>query len=422
MVRQYVRVLVCLAICFGVSSLLAETTDKQVDWPGWLGPDRNGWVEYFQTPDAWPQKLKQGWQAKVGIGYATPLVVDGLVYQYARQGEDEVLWCFELESGKQVWRKSYAVPFTMGQGGEWHGKGPKGAPIYADGRLFTMSISGILSAWNAENGEQLWSKDYNERFEKPKSTPYWGAATSPIVAGDRVVVHFGNDNRGVLVAFNVETGDEIWSQPKDAPSYSSPLLVEKQGVKQIVEWNHRAVVGIDTKTGKQLWEFPFPHVETNQNMPTPSWHNGRVFVGGENRGVRSVEPVLDGSVWTVKENWHQKDVALDMASAIVNGDYLYGLSHYQKARLFCIDTNTGDVLWQGKPRAGSNATFLSIPGQIIVLNDRGELQVIKADGEDSKSVANYQVSEESTWAAPVLLGDGFLIKDHETLTRWSWGN
>ena len=157
-----------------------------------------------------------------------------------------------------------------------HGKGPKSNPLYADGRIFTMSSRGDLSAWNAEDGKLLWRTDYDEQFKVTR--PFWGATTSPIVDGDRVIVHFGNDEKGVLVALDVKTGNEIWSQGKDGTSYSSPLIATLFGVRQVIEWNHRAVVGVESSTGKKLWEYPFAHVGTNQNMPTPSLHNGRILV------------------------------------------------------------------------------------------------------------------------------------------------
>ena len=167
-------VLVSIAPPSTIAQTEVADAKSKVHWPGWLGPNRDGWVNHFQTPNEWPKELKKVWQVDVGIGYATPVVADGLVYQYARQGEAEVMWCFDLATGEQKWRKEYAVPFTMGQGGEWHGKGPKSNPILADGRLFTMSISGILTAWDADTGNKIWQRDYNERFAKPKPTPYWG--------------------------------------------------------------------------------------------------------------------------------------------------------------------------------------------------------------------------------------------------------
>jgi outer membrane protein assembly factor BamB len=306
----------------------------------------------------------------------------------------------------------------MGGGGEWHGKGPKSCPFFSKGKIFTMSINGVLSAWDAETGESVWRRDYAPRFEK--STPYWGAATSPIVDGDRVIVHFGGDDVGVLVALDVETGDEIWSQGKSGASYSSPLVAELYGVRQIVEWNHDGLAGVDIETGRLLWEFAFPQEGTNQNMPTPAIYDGRVLVGGENRGLRSIQPQPDDGVWTAKELWFQEKVALDMSSAVVNGDLLFGFSHYDSGRLFCMDIDTGEILWQGPPRAGQNVMFLSLPDHIVALIDDGQLQVIKASGGGYEKIASYRVSDNPTWAPPVILPSGILVKDKHSLAMWSW--
>lgn len=401
-----------LVVTGGTSFCRAEETL----WPGWLGPQRDGWVSDFQPPDPWPQELHQEWRVEVGTGYGSPLVSDHRVYQHARQGDDEVVWCLDLDTGDVRWKQSFPVAFKMGGGGEWHGKGPKSCPYYSNGRVFTMSITGVLSAWDADSGTPLWRRDYSSMFEP--STPYWGAATSPIVDGDRVIVHVGGDEVGALVALDAATGDEIWKQGASGASYSSPLLAELHGVRQVVEWNHDGLAGVDSKSGRLLWEYSFPHEGTNQNMPTPSIHDGRVLVGGENRGLRCVEPQLNDGTWTVEERWFQEQVALDMSSAVVNGQLLFGFSHYDSGRLFCLDTDNGEVLWQGPPRTGQNVMFLSFPGHVAALIDDGHLRVIKASGERYEVVASYRVSEKPTWAPPVLLRNGILVKDRESLTRW----
>ena len=405
-------------IVFGLLSCIGlPAMGDDAIWPGWLGPKRDGWVSTFQPPEAWPEKLNKAWQVEVGEGYGTPLVVGDFVFVHTRQGEEEVLLKLNLADGKTVWRKSYEVPFKVGGGGDWHGKSPKSNPVYADGRIFTMSSAGDLSGWNADSGDLLWRTEYGKRFKVNR--PYWGATTSPLVDGGRVIAHFGNDEEGVLVALNVTTGAEVWTQGKDGTSYSSPLLVELFGVTQVVEWNHRAVVGVESSTGKKLWEYPFEHVGTNQNMPTPSIHQGRVFVGGENRGFHSFEPIFEGGKWSVRKNWFQEKVALDMGSAIVNGNLLFGLSHYSKGQLFCLDTNTGDVKWTTKGREGQYVTMLAIPDYVIALLDNGELRVIKVNGEKYDLAAKYKVSDAPTWAAPVLLSSSMLIKDRTKLIHWS---
>ena len=121
----------------------------------------------------------------------------------------------------------------------------------------------------------------------------------------------------------------------------------------------------------------------------------------------------------MKKRWSQKAVALDMASAIVNGDLLYGLSHYDKGRFFCLDMETGKLRWMGPPRTGQNAMFLAVPGYVLALVNHGELHIIEATGDGFRKAASYQVANSPTWAPPVLLKRGLLVKDHEALTLWS---
>ena len=407
-----------------LSKAISQKLFADVAWTGWLGPKRNGWVSGFQPPKAWPIQLKKRWQVKVGSGYGSPLVTGNRVYQHARQGENEVVWCFDLKTGNVNWRKSYSAPFKIGGGGQRHGKGPKSCPALAHGKLFTLSITGRLSAWNTTSGDLLWQRDYSERYRKgtkfKKGHLYWGASTSPLIDGKKVVVHFGADGRGDLIALNTKTGQEVWKAGDDGPSYSSPLLVEIQGVRQIIDWNERSLVGVDSKSGRQLWNFPAPQTQTDQNMPTPVFHKGHVLLGAENRGIRSLAPQLVDGVWKVKERWFQKTVALDMSSSVINGDLLYGLSHYGRGRFFCLDTKTGKVLWQGPGRTGRNVTFLAVPGYVVALVNDGTLQILAANRKQFKKVASYRVAERPTWAPPVLLNRGFLIKDNQMLTFWSF--
>ena len=255
-----------------------------VTWPGWLGPKRDGWVPHFEPPAKWPSELKRGWTAKVGDGYGTTAVSGDRLYVHARQKSDEVVWCLDLNDGKPKWRNRYAEPFKEGGGGEPHGKGPKANPTLADGRLFTLSITGVLTAWNADTGAMLWRVDHRSKFGK-RPHPYWGATTSPLVVDNRVYLHFGDDKKGFLSAMDVETGREIWRNGKDGAAYSSPLYAEIEGVRQIVEWNHEDLLGVELETGRTLWKYHLPHRGTNQNMPTPSIHDGHILVGGENRGI-----------------------------------------------------------------------------------------------------------------------------------------
>ncbi|MFK7735775.1 MAG: PQQ-binding-like beta-propeller repeat protein [Pirellulaceae bacterium] len=388
-------------------------------WPGWLGQNRDGWVAQFEPPKVWPESLKQVWKIEIGEGYASPLVRGDQIFVHSRVGEDELLTCLKLSDGELVWQSPFEVPFKVGGGGEWHGKGPKAAPILADEQIFTMSSNGVLRGWNAETGAELWTYDPSDEFEGRK-TPYWGACSSPVVSGDKVIVHFGNDKQGFLAAIDSNSGKEIWRNGTAGASYSSPLTTEIEGTSQVVEWDHEGVTGVDLETGKTLWFHEFRHEGTNQNMPTPSVFEGKILVGGENRGLRCIEPKRAEGAWTVEELWNTREVALNMSTAVMNGSLLYGHSHLQSGRLFCLDSGTGEVLWKGKPRTGEYVNFLSMADHVAALLDNGEMRIIKATGGSYEPVATYQVSEAPTWAPPVFLPDGVLIKDRNALIRLSF--
>ena len=402
-------------------SLIPVLPAAEVVWPGLLGPQRDGWAEHFKVPARWPKQLKKGWSVEVGTGYGTPLVAGQRVYQHARQGEEEVVWCFDLASGKQIWRKSYKNPFKIGGGGERHGKGPKSCPVMADGRLFTLSITGTIHAWEVESGSLLWRKDYRGKWEKGNQ-PNWGVSTSPIVDEERLIVHLGNDGAGALMAFDVKSGREVWSQGEHGTSYSSPLLVEIAGVRQVVQWNHETLAGVDSRTGKLLWEYPAPHRSHNQNMPTPVFHKGRILLGGENRGIKCLEPLLKDGKWSVNRLWHQRKVALDMSTAVINGDHLYGMSHFKMGQIFCLDPRDGTIRWLSEGRIGQNVAFLALEGHVAALRSNGELRIIAADPTGYRARASYRVAPDQTWAPPVLLDSRILIKDLNRLTLWSFGS
>lgn len=396
--------------------LAGALSAEPAGWTGWRGADRDARVEKAVPPKVWPKELTQVWTAEVGTGYATPLVVGDRVFQHARVGGEEVLWCLERGTGKTLWRRATEVAFEPGRGGERHGPGPKSTPTTADGRVFTLSITGVLKAWAAKDGAPLWTRDFSERFEV--AHPYWGTATSPIVAGNRLFVHTGSCEKGALLCIDPETGKDIWVRDEDPHCYSSPLLETIGGVRQLVEFNHAGLCGIDVASGKLLWKHAFPHRGNKQNTPTPVRHGEMLVVGGEDRGMFGVRPRLADGQWSVERVWRHRDVSLDMSSPVVNDGLVYGFCQFKMGRVFCLDPGSGVVLWEGEPRQGENAQLLAIPGHVLVLSNDGRLRVIRVNREAGKVLRTYQVAKDDTWAAPALVDGHLFIKDRRQVSLW----
>lgn len=408
------KVAIPLLVLISASSLRSET----LEWTGWLGPKHDARVAGATLPEGWSGKLKQVWKATVGTGYGTPIVVGDRVWQHARVDGREIVTCMDLATGKQLWQEGEEVAFKIGGGGELHGKGPKSSPVYANGRIFTKSITGLLTARDAETGKQLWQKDYRKQF-KPNQ-PYWGVSVSPVVDGDQVITYVGNDKKGSMIAFDVASGDVVWRYSEDATSYSSPIVVEIQGVRQIVHWNREDLFGLESQTGKLLWKFHWPYRGNNQNTATPTLYNDFLITGGEGRGMKCINPQLVGDRWIVSEHWQQKEVSLDTASSVLHEDFIYGISEYKRGQFFCLDPKNGKVKWLTKGREGDHASFLSVGNRLLVLTPKGRLKVLKSNPEEYEEERDLEVADGSTWAPPVFLSDGLLIKTENELIRWKF--
>ena len=189
-----------------VTTLLsAASSAKSLSWPQWRGPNRDGYVGGVSVPRVWPKTLKEEWKVTVGVGHSSPLVSDGKIYVFARQGETETLLCLDALTGKEVWKSApHAVAYEMNSAARDHGKGPKSTPVAAGGKIFTLGISGHLSAHDARTGRLAWRKDFSKQY--PSTSPLYGTSMSPVVEKNLLIAHVGGHDRGALTAFDTETG------------------------------------------------------------------------------------------------------------------------------------------------------------------------------------------------------------------------
>ena len=191
------------------------------DWPQWRGPSRDGVAEATLPADL-PDEPCLLWRIEVGTGHSSPVVVGDRVYQFARQGDGEVLRALDLADGAEIWRWALDTPYRRNPAAFLHGKGPKSTPIVSGDTICTHGIAGRLSCLDRHTGELRWSKDFADRFSKTQ--PDFGTATSPAVVSGRLIAYVGGVDGGALTAYELDTGKEVWSWTADPPAYSSPCL------------------------------------------------------------------------------------------------------------------------------------------------------------------------------------------------------
>jgi outer membrane protein assembly factor BamB len=386
--------------------VLAAASGQAQDYPQWRGPMRDGSAAGFTAPAAWPETLTRRWRAEVGEGYSTPLVIGNTVYAFARRGDQEVLGALDTESGAERWSSGYRAPYTASTPAIEHGAGPKATPLFHNGRIFTLGITGILTAFDPSTGKRLW------QTSRPDEDPYYGAAISPLGEGELVIGHPGS--YGPLTAFDAATGRVRW-RAGPGGFFASPIAVDLDGVRQIVTATAVSIIGVSLD-GRVLWQFKW---DGAAGSTTPVFHEGLVIVAGPDRGMVALRPSLRDGRWSVEQAWHTREVSMYTANPVMIGGTIFGLATRSLGSFFALDAASGRSLWFGEPRAAEHTSLAKAGDLLFFLNDDGEFIVARASQTTFDPVARYSVADTPTWAQPAISGNRIFVKDQTSVTLWT---
>jgi outer membrane protein assembly factor BamB len=396
-----------------VAAVLASLTSVAGDWPQWRGPNRDGNVKDAFVPGTWPKTLKEEWKVTVGVGHASPVESNGRIYVFARQGEDEVLLCLDSATGKEIWRSGQPITYQMHPAATSHGKGPKATPVISNGLVYTFGISGVLSAHDAGTGKLKWRREFSKEY--PKTSPLFGTAMSPLVDNGLLIAHVGGPDKGALTAFDAATGAIKWSNDADGPAYASPIIVTLAGVRQIVTFMQKDIVGVEFATGKLLWKLP-SKTQYDENCNTVVAYKDLLIFSREEQGLSAIRLAKQGAEIVPQQVWNNKEAELYLSTPVLQDNLLFGMTARQKGQFFALDADTGKTVWQSPGRMGENAAILNLGGKtLLFLTNEANLIVQPVDAKTYAPVAQYTVAASPTWAHPLVLGRRILIKDETSL-------
>ncbi|MDA8017242.1 MAG: PQQ-like beta-propeller repeat protein [Thermoanaerobaculia bacterium] len=374
------------------------------EWPGFRGPGRDGVARSMAISTDWsatpPQEL---WRRPVGPGWSSFAVRGEVLYTQEQRGADEVVSCYSLATGQEVWLHRDPVRFFESNAGA----GPRGTPTLEGDTVYSFGATGILNALDASNGTVRWSRDVAR--DSDVGVPEWGFSSSPLVVDDLVVVAAS----GRLMAYGRGTGELRWQGEKGGVSYSSPQLAWLDGTRQVVLMHGRGILGVEPAGGAVLWQHDWPGFPMVQPELTG---DGDILVSAsQSAGVRRLAITRDDDTWQAEERWTSLRLKPYFNHFVIHDGHAYG---FDGRILAAIDLTSGERRWKGG-RFG-NGQMILLPEQdlLLVLSEKGQIALVSATPEEFRELGRVSALDGKTWNHPVLVGDVLLVRNAEEMAAY----
>jgi outer membrane protein assembly factor BamB len=384
------------------------------DWPQFLGPNRDGTSQETGLATTWP---KDGppvvWQRDVGEGFSSPVVSGGRLILFHRVGGEEVVECLDAATGKPRWKHSYACTYRDPYG---KGNGPRSTPVTSGDKVFTLGAAGMLHCLTLDEGKPVWRHDLPSDYRIRPS--FFGVGSTPLVEGGLLVVNVGGAGAGI-VAFDKDSGKEVWKATDDEASYASPVAATIDGVRHLLVFTRTGLVSLDPANGKVRFRKRWrSRMEASVNAATPLVIGDQVFLTASyNTGAALLNVKKDA----VEEVWSNDEVMSSQYNTPVHVDgRLYGIdgrADLGEAELRCVDVKTGKVRWSQERFTCSS--IIVADRHLIILTENGDLVSAEANPDKYCEKARASLLVGPCRAHPALADGRLYARDTRKLVCWN---
>ncbi len=388
-----------------IGSILWVAPFAMADWPGLLGPNRDG---HTSSGVKIPQKLtapfRIRWRLEGGQGYAGPAIRSDRCALYERQGESDVVRMVNAADGKEIWRRT--LPATY-RGGVDADKGPRSVPSICEESVIVYSAAGELTALDRANGNVRWTRSLRKEYQAEDG--YFGAGSTPLVVGERIIVNVGG-KQGGIVCVSASRGETLWKATDAEASYASPILIRIEGTDIALVPTRLRTYAIEVETGKKLWDVPFGQRGTTVNAATPIvTAAGDIFLTAS-YGIGSllVRPSLaSGEIISRGDEFTSQ-----YATPVHSGGFVFGSDGREDmggASFKRLDARTGSLVWseEGMPICH---TLADSEGGMLLVGIDGQVWGIDPQAPKFQSNWKAKLPPGTYRSVPALVTGCLLVK------------
>ena len=396
------------------------------DWPEFRGPSRQGQSSAIGLPTEWNASFNKNviWKAALpGIGWSSPVAVGDKIYLTSAVtigGEEKPIadrslraLCVSATDGKVVWDKE-VFPQIAATAPNIHKKNSHASPtaIFENDRLYVHFGHQGTACLNALDGAIVWST--REFAYKPVH----GNGGSPVIEGDMLIYNADAEADPSVIALDKTTGKQRWkfarvSDAKRKFSFSTPLMIDVNGKRQLITAGSGVVNALDPVTGSEIWKVRYD--QGYSVVPRPVYAHGMVFIatGYDKPTVLAIRVDGSGDVTDSHVAWKLEKYAPHNPSMVVVGDELYLVA--DNGLLSCLDAKTGTAHYQERCTGPISASILYADGKLYLQDEKG-LGVIVKPGKTFTVLGKNDLAERSL-ASYGVIGDDLLIRTEQNLWR-----
>lgn len=386
-------------------------------WPGFRGAGRDNIVRAASGP-ALEADFPVRWSFTTGEGHAAPAIYKGRVYvlDYDETLLSDMLRCFSLETGQELWRRWYRVRMKRNHGFS------RTIPAVGDGYVITIGPEGHVMCCDPVSGALKWTLDMQQAFDT--EVPFWYTGQCPLVEdGTLVLAPAGAE---VLMAgLDVMSGEVRWTTPntlKYTMSHSSVMPMELGGKRTYVYVGVGGVCGVSAEAadrGTLLWNTG--KWQPSVVAPSPlRLSSSRVFlVAGYGTGGALLEVTRNGSSWKadiLEQYKSDKGLSAEQQTPILYDGMVISIlpkdAGGPRERLVCYDpSDLHTAIWRSEPDEKFGlGPYMVIGDCLFAFDENGMLYVYRLQRGGMSLVRKQQVLEEGVDAwGPMAYADGHLI-------------
>jgi len=394
-----------------VIGVFVGTAAAAGEWPHPRGPNLDGSVGSAGAMRQEQLGLELAWKAPLGLGYSGVAVVgDRAVTLYS---DDEANWVVALDTrtGRPLWRHRLG---DANKGYDGSDGGPLSSPVISDGMVYALSPEGRLVALSLADGKPGWTKMLAQEFDS--AAPHFGFTTTPLVAGDVLVVQTGGNEGRAISGLHRKTGVALWSSGDAKVDYQSPSLMQLAGRPQIVAVSGQQIHGLIPETGQILWEVSLGE-EDHADNANPTHIGGDrflLFVNGE-AAVFEASRAVEG--YEAREVYRSKELGGTYAPPVYHDGHLYG---FKRQFLTCINAKTGERLWKSRPPGGRG--LILVDDHLVVFGAEGNVVVVEATPEGYREKSRLQALNASGYTWPSFADGRIYVRNLKEIAAVALGS